>query len=197
MIHPPHVVKIGGSLLARPGAAEALAGWLLRDRSRGAPAHQVLIVGGGEPVQWLRRLDYQQPLGDAAAHAAAVVMMDANSRAVAGWWPEAAWTDDWKQLTTTGRAAAFTLFAPGRWLREIEPSLPGARLPIGWHVTSDSIAARIAALLGGRLTLLKSRPFARATDGDWQGLVDEGGVDGFFPQIVTEVAEARIACPFC
>ena len=49
------------------------------------------------------------------------------------------------------------ILAPGNFLREVEPGLPGPKLPVGWDVTSDSIAARVAVLFDvAELVLLKS-----------------------------------------
>ena len=53
------------------------------------------------------------------------------------------------------------MLAPFRWLRAADP------LPHGWHVTSDSIAAWVAARLSARrLVLLKSLDGVPGTSGD-------------------------------
>lgn len=189
MIRPQRVIKIGGSLLGWPAIADHLDGYLGQLESD----RLVLIVGGGEPVEWLRRIDARATWGDAAAHDAAIAMMDANTRAVAGWLPTAKLTDSWDKVTHASDAAGVLLFAAGRFLREQEPSLPGTCLPVGWQVTSDSIAARVAALLDAPLTLIKSCGVEtpRSREG-WLGLADRGVVDAFFPRLVDEPPSVEI-----
>lgn len=190
MSTPVRVIKIGGSVLSRPDAYERIGSLL----GRASDHHQVLLAGGGEPVDWLRRLDQIKPLGDEAAHWAAVAMMDVNTRAIAGWWPGETATDDWVMLQGRLPSPGRTFFAAGRFLHETEPRLPGGRLPIGWQVTSDSIAARLAELLEANLTLVKSceRATPDSQEG-WRRLADEGVVDAFFPSIVGSVSGVELS----
>ena len=67
---------------------------------------------------------------------------------------------------------------PVAWLAEREPRAGGQPLPLGWHVTSDSIAARLAEALGAEeLVLLKS---GLPTTGDPTNWAQESFVDGYF-----------------
>ena len=67
------------------------------------------------------------------------------------------------------------------FLREDE-SRPGA-LPHSWDVTSDSIAARVAVMLGAeRLVLLKSVDVPSGTS--WEEALARGWVDAHFPRVV-------------
>lgn len=190
----PHVVKIGGSLLSHPDARDAIGRWLTGSREEHPGEHQVLIVGGGAAVEWLRRLDRQHPLGAAAAHWGAIAMMDANAFAISEWWPEVALVDAWAALLKRVKQPGATLFATRAFLQGEESNLPGTRLRIGWQVTSDSIAARIAIILHGRLTVLKSSQFATPTTlAEWQCLTEQGAVDRFFPLLVPELAKVSLA----
>ena len=60
---------------------------------------------------------------------------------------------------------------------------PGS-LPHCWDVTSDSLAARVAVVLGARrLVLLKSVSLPEAMD--WPGAAGRGYVDGYFPPVLS------------
>src|SRR4030095_14560394 len=82
---------------------------------------------------------------------------------------------------------ASVILDPRRFLNEVEPQARGDVLPHTWSVTTDSIAARLAEVLGAdELVLLKSAdPPPSATLADLAG----GYVDGHFP-----TAAANIAC---
>jgi len=189
----PHVVKLGGSLLSAATTPALLNDWLERAGRTHPGEHRILIVGGGEPVDWLRRVDRQNPLGDTTAHWAAIALMDANAQVAAGWRPGAILTNDWHKLQQRGGAPGETIFAAGPFLRNCEPLSPGTTLPVGWQVTSDCIAARVAVLLDARLTLLKSREVELPTSkADWVQLANKGFVDEFFPELVEALDRVEV-----
>ena len=184
----PHVVKLGGSLLSTSTTPRLLNDWFDRAGRIHPGEHRVLIVGGGEPVDWLRRVDQQNPLGDTAAHWAAIALMDANAQVAAAWRPGVILTDDWPQLQQRLGDPGDTIFVTGPFLRNHEPLSPGTTLPVGWQVTSDCIAARVAVLLDARLTLLKATKFELQTSkAGWVQLAERGVVDEFFPELVDEL----------
>lgn len=146
-----HVIKIGGSLLGTPGAMQRVAAWL--EQERRPQEKQLLIAGGGRPVEGLRGIDRANPLPAEAAHWAAIRLMDENTRLLPAWIPG---------VTLAGSPAEALAEATGpgallveKWLRHVEPGLPGERLVVGWQTTSDAIAARLATCLEARLTILK------------------------------------------
>lgn len=141
------VIKVGGSLLAEPGAMKRVAEWLAVTAS--PQQTRLLIAGGGETVEAIRHIDAANPLSPAAAHWAAIAVMDANALLLANWLPNFEIQD---QLPTT---AGDWILRCGRLLQEVEPHAPGERLRVGWETTSDAIAARIAVLWDARLVLLK------------------------------------------
>ncbi|MEM6329267.1 MAG: hypothetical protein AAF790_03345 [Planctomycetota bacterium] len=194
-----HVIKVGGSLLERADAPAAIRAWVDADRQRDPAPLQIIVVGGGQPVDWLRRLDQRGGLGTQAAHDAAIAMMDATALVVASWLPGAVVTDDWRAVSRpaagdSGGAESPTVFLPRRFLCGVEPTLPGVKLPVGWAVTSDSIAGRIACLLAARLTLLKAQAFATPTRADeWEAAAERGVVDRFFPAVAAGIPQIKIA----
>lgn len=186
---PPQVIKLGGSLLSSEGGLTRAIAWLQTAAARPA-AKRVLLVGGGAAVEGLRKIDDANALDPARVHFAAIAAMDTNTRLVADRLP--AWRLS-RQIEAIRRGddAIDWLFAPGDWLRRQEPAAPGARLPLGWQVTSDSIAARVAEVLGAELTLLKSSGPPLGVN-DLTGLAQAGYVDGCFPVAAARVAETRL-----
>lgn len=190
---PPVVIKVGGSLLARRGLPEALAG--LRDHPTVADAAtRVWIAGGGDAVEALRRVDAANPVNAMTSHWAAVDVMDRNARVLADWLPWATPTRDWRRIG--GEGSPDWVFAVGDFLQRAEPSLGGRSLPVGWEVTSDSIAARVAEALSARLILLKSAPptaeIARETAVDWVAAADLGYVDRHFPAAASALGGVEV-----
>ncbi len=195
MIHSPVVIKFGGSLLRGSHLGELLLYWLSK---RPHDTRCVLIAGGGEEVDSLRRQHAAGKLTDEQAHWAAIEVMDANAKRLANEM-RVPLSDDYATLVrgfgrlgrgymhywpplsdqSEGRVCCF---APGRFLKTKEPGLMGIRLPVGWEVTSDSIAARIADLMDASLVLLKATPPPPALAEDIQALADIGYVDPFFPR---------------
>ena len=174
------VIKVGGSLLTKPGLPAALQQWVQSDPLVQGKSQRLFVVGGGEAVNALRAIDAANPLPPEVAHWAAIDVMDQNARLLASWMEMTTLTTSFTRIKK--RASGDWILAPGPFLRREEPSLPGIRLPVGWEVTSDSIAARLAGLLGGSLVLLKSSPPPPCfVDGDWQKASERGYIDSHFP----------------
>jgi aspartokinase-like uncharacterized kinase len=126
----PLVVKLGGSLYNHvPGLVPIL-------RSSMRPLF--IVPGGGPFANAVRRAG----LDDETAHWEAIAAMDQYGRYVASHGLPV--TD---RLTVPDRTV---IVLPGRTLREQDP------LPHAWDVTSDTIAAWVAAELRLDLLLLKS-----------------------------------------
>lgn len=177
------VIKVGGSLLAEPGAMGRVADWIVATRQEGVA--RLLVAGGGPVVEGLRTIDAANPLPTEASHWAAVRMMDANTRLLADWLP--------------GVELAESLTGPGRgdvacvvhdWLRGEEPRRSGERLTVGWQTTSDAIAARLAMVLGARLTLLKHT--IEPTCGSPAAAAESGIVDPELLRIADELSGCRL-----
>jgi aspartokinase-like uncharacterized kinase len=173
------VVKIGGSLWSCPDLLTRLKDWL-----RQQPAgRSVLITGGGEYAEQIRRLDQSAKLLPETAHWLAVRGMSLLAWTLSQCNPAWSYLTDWSQLGELVGSTSPTgvaIFDPAHFLKHDEPHLSGVCLPIGWHVTSDAIAARIAELLpADELVLLKSAlPSAVSHE---QAALD-GYVDAHFPR---------------
>lgn len=195
------VIKVGGSLLEASDLPNRLFAWL----DDLPPARCVLLAGGGGMAQEIRRLDKLRPLGEAAAHWAAVSIMDVTSWMLAAWMQEFDITSDYAALQDRlYDAEEPIILAPARFLREVEPKLMGTRLARSWEVTSDSIAVRLGTILvANEVILLKSVPptLASATGGKGLIKVDatnleelalSGYVDTYLPRLFNEAPPIRV-----
>jgi hypothetical protein len=127
---------------------------------------RVLVVGGGPVVDGLRAIDAAAPRPAGVMHWLAIEALGITARLVA-------------EATGLPLAAApdtrdIVVLDVPRWLR-LDP-----RLPECWHVTSDSIAAVVAARAGGGLLLAKSGPPSTT---DLRHLAAAGWVDAHFPEV--------------
>jgi aspartokinase-like uncharacterized kinase len=197
------VIKVGGSLLDAPDLPDRLFAWL----EGLPPARCVLLAGGGGLVEELRRLDKLRPLGEAAAHWAAVSTLDVTAWMLAAWMQEFDITSDYMALQDRlYDAEEPIILAPARFLREVEPKLMGTRLARSWEVTSDSIAVRLGTILvADDVILLKSAPPELAPATGSHGLIKldaakleklalSGYVDTYLPRLFSEAPPIRV-CP--
>jgi aspartokinase-like uncharacterized kinase len=151
------VVKLGGSLL-ESGSLPSL----LTTLGELARTHRLVVVpGGGSFADAVRRACSLHDPGASAAHWMAILAMDQHAHFLAGLLPTARLTTGPDEIAKVHAEGLLSVLSPFRWLRAVDP------LPHGWHVTSDSIAAWVAARLSARrLVLLKSLDGVPATSGD-------------------------------
>jgi aspartokinase-like uncharacterized kinase len=167
------VVKVGGSLYDHPRLGPGLRAYL---DALGAPV--LLVPGGGPLADAVRRLDRTHRLGAEAAHWLAL-----RALAVATGFLEAV------ALRPEDPTPRRTVLDPYRFA--VEDEARPDHLPHSWDVTSDSIAARAAAVSGAeRLVLLKSVDVPPGTP--WAEAAARGWVDPHFPKLVAD-APFRVA----
>ena len=138
---PEWVIKVGGSLAARPASLRRL----METLARAARRHSLVVVpGGGSFADEVRRADHAFGLADSAAHWMAILAMDQYGHLLAGLAADAVLARSRRELAP-GR---LNVLAPSAWLLRADP------LPHSWDVTSDSIAAWFARVLGARRLML-------------------------------------------
>ena len=175
------VVKVGGSLLAGGSLPS-----LLTTLGELARTYRLVVVPGGGPfADAVREACSRHDLGASAAHWMAVLAMDQHAHLLAGLRPTARLTTGPDEIAKVQAEGLLPVLSPFRWLQAVDP------LPHGWHVTSDSIAAWVAARLSARrLVLLKSLEGVPGTNGDilaeapLRSLALAGIVDEHFAQAV-------------
>ena len=159
---PLHVCKVGGSLFDVPDLGARLNAWI---GSR--PAERILVIpGGGAAADLVRRLQPIHGLNDPRAHWLGVRSMSFTACLLAELLGLPVVTD---------LRAEHAIFDVYRFVRA-----DGA-LPSSWDVTSDSIAARVAQVHRGRLTLFKSVDLPAGMT--WAQAAAAGLVDRAFPTV--------------
>ena len=144
-------MKLGGGVLTHAeyfeGALTAIAA--------AAREHALLVVPGGGPfADAVREVDRRYGLSDVAAHWMAVLAMDQYAHLVASRLAGAVLVEEPADIAAALDAGRVPVLAPSRWLRAADP------LPHTWDVTSDSLAAWIAGVVGARRLVLIKPPGA-------------------------------------
>ena len=161
----PFVAKVGGSLFDLPDLRYRLQSWLAGVRERSV----LLVPGGGAGADAIRQLDKIHHLGESHAHELAIAIMAVNARFLSLLLC--------RPVVTNGSQLGAAVLDVGPFLLNYD-SGPN-RLAQSWKVTSDSIAARIASILGADLVLLKSVDLPPCCG--WPRAAQEGFVDSEFP----------------
>jgi aspartokinase-like uncharacterized kinase len=139
------VVKVGGSLAARPSALRRTVARLAALAAR----HRLVVVPGGGPfADAVRQADRRFHLDDTAAHWMAVLAMDEYAYLLAGLAGAASVVRDEGGIAAAIGAGRLPVLAPSALLLAADP------LPHSWQVTSDSISAWLARRFGASLLAL-------------------------------------------
>lgn len=174
----PLVVKLGGSILRRRGWPREVA-----DLIGGLPGPRVIVVGGGPLVDGLRAIDATAPQPADLVHRLAIECMGLTARLVA-----AALGHPLVAGCGTIDTSTAVLDVPA-WLNADDRH---EQLPVGWQVTSDSIAAFVAAMSGCSLLLVKS---VAPPHDDVDRLAQSGWVDACFPTAARPLARIGWTAP--
>ncbi len=186
MMQPCRVVKFGGSHFASDDYATRLAAWLRQQ----TPMHCVIVTGGGVWADAVRRLDQQHGISTTVAHWMAIRAMSLSSWLLVAETEQLQYIDRFETLRQrlARQQPAHFVFDVLQFLRCVEPDLRGVPLPHGWHVTSDSIAARLAQVLDAwELVLLKPKSASSPREA-----VRDGVVDDYFERASAGISRIRI-----
>lgn len=163
------IIKLGGSLLA--------SGWLakcLEKIENGFQGKMVVIVpGGGVLVEQVRKLQQEFAFNDRTAHCMALKAMQQMALLMNGLKPEFVVVNHCRDLVNLGGQNRISIWSP-----DIE-ELDAGCVPSTWEITSDSLAAWLAAKLEAEeLILVKSVKIS--ADVDIRKLAEENVVDASF-----------------
>jgi aspartokinase-like uncharacterized kinase len=179
----PTVVKVGGSLFDVPDLGTRLSGWLAQQRQASGRS-LVLVPGGGATADVVRALDRSHGLGEERSHRLALQAMAFNAHFLANLIERAAVVADAEALRRSLDQGLVPVLDAAAFLAADDV------LPHTWAATSDSVAARLAALLGAReLVLLKSTPPPPVAD--WEEAGRLGFVDSVFAAMVPQGLRVR------
>lgn len=141
------VVKVGGSLATRADDLRRLGEAL----TRAGGNHPLVVVPGGGPfADQVRAFDKVHALSADAAHWMAILGMDQFAFVLSDLITGSQVVEDRLGMQTAHLEGRVPVLAPSRWLRATD------ELPHSWDVTSDTLAAYLATLLGAdQLVLVK------------------------------------------
>jgi aspartokinase-like uncharacterized kinase len=166
------VVKLGGS----QAFSAHLSDWL--DAVALGAGRVVVVPGGGPFADAVRAAQPAMGFDDRAAHRMALLAMEQYGCALAGRGRPFVLADSVAAIRRTLRAGGVPVWAPSKM------SLRAKDVPWSWDVTSDSLAAWLAGVLGATLLLLVKpidtpQGSVRAAD-----LAARGIVDPVFPRFL-------------
>jgi len=178
------VVKLGGS----QAFSAHLNDWL--DAVALGAGRMVVVPGGGPFAEAVRVAQPTMGFDDRTAHCMALLAMEQYGCALAGRGPPFAMAESAAAIRRALCAGGVPVWAPSRM------TLRARDVPWSWDVTSDSLAAWLAGVLGAKVLLLVKpidtpRGPVRAAD-----LAARGIVDPAFPRFLgASGAQAYIAGP--
>ncbi len=167
------VIKVGGSLYDWPGLGPALRAFV----AALAPEPVLLVPGGGDFADAVRRLHATHGLSEEQSHWLAVESLGAAGGFLRTLVPGAEFTG----LPDAHPPLPVAVLDP-LFFCQAEPTLPHT-----WEVTTDSVAARAAVVWrADRLVLLKSVDVPPGTS--WDEVAARGWVDPYFTQALAGFA---------
>jgi aspartokinase-like uncharacterized kinase len=166
------IVKLGGS----HAFAKHLTAWL--DVLASGAGRVVIVPGGGPFADAVRTAQPAMGFDDGAAHRMGLLAMEQFGCALAGLRPSLRVAESAATIRAALRSGAVPVWAPTRM------ALRAKDVPASWDVTSDSLAAWLAGVLGAKLLLLVKSgetPQAPVRAADLAG---RGVVDRCFPRFL-------------
>jgi aspartokinase-like uncharacterized kinase len=172
----PVVVKLGGSF----AFSAHLKNWI---KALAACAGQVVIVPGGGPfADAVRLAQARMRFDDAAAHQMAVLAMEQYGRALASFSSALLPADSVSAIRRGLDADRVPVWMPSRMV------LHANDVAQSWQVTSDSLAAWLAARIGAARLLLVKHAKDRSARAALKDLIAAGIVDEAFARYLKESA---------
>ncbi len=167
---PIWVIKLGGSLTD----SSTLRGWLELIVGHGQ-GRAVIVPGGGDFADQVRKAQLHWRFDDLHAHHMAVLAMQQMALLFQGLYPELDLADSPEQINRSLEKGHVVI-----WFPKISV-LNQANIPANWNITSDSLSAWLAQTLSAAtLTLVKSCAINKNDTNS--ELIEKGIVDKAFNQ---------------
>lgn len=173
------IVKLGGSLLGTP----ELQAWLdmLATQSDG---RVVIVPGGGVFADAVRAAQTTGGFNDATAHHAALLAMDQYGLVLQGLQPALTTAASELEISERSWQHRAIVWLPSRMV------LADDEIPKSWEVTSDSLAAWLAAKIDAESLVLVKHPDVVDEALPVSQLMSEGLLDPAFDRFAS-----RLGCP--
>lgn len=178
------MAKLGGSL----AGTASLAQWI--EALDKYPHPVILVPGGGGFADAVRTMQKTMKFGEDAAHHIAMLAMEQYGVALASLSPRLAMAESPAAIARALRTGRIACWAPATMAL-------AAPLPKSWDVTSDTLAAWLAAKMrSDRLLLIKNAAIENDTEPTLAELAASGLVDRLFPHFAAASgADIHIAGP--
>jgi aspartokinase-like uncharacterized kinase len=165
------VIKLGGSHAFAPH----LGRWI--DAIAGCAGRIVVVPGGGPFADTVREAQPRMGFDDKAAHRMALLAMEQYGCALASMNAHFLLTEARDEIERALDAGRVPIWLPTRMV------MVAREIPWSWDVTSDSLAAWLAGLLGASRLLLMKHVAASMPPEELQA---RGIVDPAFPRFMKE-----------
>ncbi len=186
------VIKVGGSLYRSASLDQ-----LLRRLATAARRHRLLVIPGGGPfADAVRAIWRKHHLSERCTHRMALLGMDQFGLLLCDLEPRAVAVQTLAEACRAARSGKLPVLLAAR-LSAASPELPAS-----WEVTSDSVAAWVAARAGARrLILIKSVDVRRMVEEAGprsaaavtaKSLAASGVVDRAFPRFASPRVDAWV-----
>lgn len=166
-MHDLTVIKLGGS----HAFAAHLSHWL--DAVAQYAGRMVVVPGGGPFADAVRDAQPRMGFDDTAAHRMALLAMEQYGCALASLRPRLVLAASREDIIGALERGNIPVWLPTRMV------LAATEIPWSWDVTSDSLAAWLAGVLGANRLLLVKHASAQANA---EELAARGVVDPAFPR---------------
>jgi 5-(aminomethyl)-3-furanmethanol phosphate kinase len=182
---PPIVYKLGGSLLTDPALRGRLESFFAAIEGG---TDRLLLVGGGEAADIVRRWDATHRLGDELSHDLALRSMSFNARFVSSILPASRLVTSRAEANFAWAEGRIAVLAAAEFVAE-EERISRDALPRSWNVTSDSVAAYVALRWpADGLVLLKSTSLSGLVV-DAEAALRQEAVDPAFPPFASQLSK--------
>ncbi|MGN6764451.1 MAG: dihydroneopterin aldolase [Rhizobiaceae bacterium] len=168
----PVVVKLGGST-AEGGE---LRTWIAALASAALPL--VVVPGGGPFAELVRTEQKRMGFSDDAAHAMAILAMDAFGRVILDGEARLAPARSLDEVVRVLGEGKIPVWLPSSM------TIGSTDIPASWDITSDSLAAWLAGWIGAETLLLVKQTQAFSSEDSVADLMARGIVDPAFAEIL-------------
>jgi 5-(aminomethyl)-3-furanmethanol phosphate kinase len=180
----PVVVKLGGSF----AFSDTLTDWV---RALASCAGRVVVVPGGGPfADAVRLAQPRMGFNDRAAHHLSLLAMEQYGRALISFNELLLAADSLEAIERHLAAKRVPVWMPARMVSK------ATDVPPSWTVTSDSLAAWLAGMLGADRLILVKHVHSLSGSERCGDLLAKGVIDESFPQYLRKMsASASIVGP--
>jgi dihydroneopterin aldolase len=179
----PVVVKLGGST-AEGGE---LRTWIAALASAALPL--VVVPGGGPFAELVRTEQKRMGFSDDAAHAMAILAMDAFGRVILDGGARLAPARSLDEVVRVLDEGKIPVWLPSSM------TIGSTDIPASWDITSDSLAAWLAGRIGAETLLLVKQTQAFSSEDSVADLMARGIVDPAFAEILPDGIGLYLAGP--